>query len=119
MNEYPNYPNNGQQPMDANPQQPNVPPQYNQPPYPQPAYDPTTQVMSIGQYIGMFILSAIPVVNVICWIVWLCSSNTNKNKKNYIWASIILWVIGVVLIILLSVLGAAMGLDMADAMSSM
>lgn len=54
-----------------------------QPPYQPapPAYDPTTQVMSIGQYVGMFILSALPVVNLICWIVWLCSPNTNKNKK--------------------------------------
>ena len=61
-----------------------------------PAYDPTTQVMSIGQYVGMFILSALPVVNLICWIVWLCSPNTNKNKKNFIWANIIMWVISVV-----------------------
>ena len=60
------------------------------------AYDPTTQVMSIGQYVGMFILSALPVVNLICWIVWLCSPNTNKNKKNFIWANIIVWVISVV-----------------------
>ena len=69
-----------------------------QPPYQPapPAYDPTTQVMSIGQYVGMFILSALPVVNLICWIVWLCSPNTNKNKKNFIWANIIVWVISVV-----------------------
>lgn len=52
--------------------------------------------MSIGQYVGMFILSALPVVNLICWIVWLCSPNTNKNKKNFIWANIIMWVISVV-----------------------
>lgn len=52
--------------------------------------------MSIGQYVGMFILSALPVVNLICWIVWLCSPNTNKNKKNFIWANIIVWVISVV-----------------------
>ena len=44
----------------------------------------------------MFILSALPVVNLICWIVWLCSPNTNKNKKNFIWANIIMWVISVV-----------------------
>ena len=46
--------------------------------------------------VGMFILSALPVVNLICWIVWLCSPNTNKNKKNFIWANIIVWVISVV-----------------------
>lgn len=59
----------------------------------QPTFDSTYQVMSIGSYVGMFILSAIPIVNIICWIVWLCSKDTNKNKKNYIIASIILFAI--------------------------
>ena len=64
--------------------------------------------MSIGQYVGMFILSALPVVNWICWIVWLCSPNTNKNKKNFIWANIIMWVISVVVLVLFySVVGTA------------
>lgn len=92
--------NYNQQP--PNPQDSNRPPygQPYQPPYQPapPAYDPTTQVMSVGQYVGMFILSAIPVVNLICWIVWLCSPNTNKNKKNYIWANIIMWIIAVVIL---------------------
>ena len=65
-----------------------------------PPYDPTTQVMSVGEYIGLFILSSIPVVNIICWIVWLCSDSTNKNKKNYIKANIVIWVLSVVLLVL-------------------
>ena len=73
-----------------NQQNPNRQGNYQQP------YQPPYQVMSIGQYVGMFILSALPVVNLICWIVWLCSPNTNKNKKNFIWANIIVWVISVV-----------------------
>ena len=73
-------------------------PQYQQPIYQQP-YDPTTEVMSIGSYILMFILSAIPVVNIICWIVWLVSPNTNKNKKNFIWAQIIMVAISYVAVI--------------------
>lgn len=86
-------------------QNPNQPPyqqpyqsQYQQPIYQQP-YDPTTEVMSIGSYILMFILSAIPVVNIICWIVWLVSPNTNKNKKNFIWAQIIMVAISYVAVI--------------------
>ena len=63
------------------PQQPQ--PQYQQPVYQQPIYDPTREVMSVGSYVLMFILLSIPVVNVICWIVWLVSPDTNKNKKNY------------------------------------
>lgn len=86
-------------------QNPNQPPyqqpyqsQYQQPIYQQP-YDPTTEVMSIGSYILMFILSAIPVVNIICWIVWLVSPNTNKNKKNFIWAQIIMVAVAYVAVI--------------------
>lgn len=84
-------------------QQPPFGNQYNQPPVQQPfypPYDPTTQVMSVGEYIGLFILSSIPVVNIICWIVWLCSDSTNKNKKNYIKANIVIWVLSVVLLVL-------------------
>lgn len=72
--------------------------------------------MSIGQYVGMFILSALPVVNLICWIVWLCSPNTNKNKKNFIWANIIMWVISVVA---LSLFYAVVGTAAFSALSSL
>lgn len=72
-------------------------------------YDPTTQVMSVGEYIATFILSAIPVVNVICWIVWLCSGKTNKNKKNYIIANIVLYIIGVVIVVIGIVLMTSFG----------
>ena len=110
-----------QQPVQQPPvQQPPVQAQYvqqpqqsYQPPYQQPYADPTTQVMSIGAYIGMFIISAIPIVNIICWIVWLVSPNTNKNKKNYCIATIILWVISVIVYgILIAILTAA-GVDLA------
>ena len=84
--------------QNPNPNQPPYQPQYQQPIYQQP-YDPTTQVMSIGSYILMFILSAIPVVNIICWIVWLVSPNTNKNKKNFIWAQIIMVAVAYVAVI--------------------
>lgn len=87
--------------QNPNPNQPPYQPQYQQPIYQQP-YDPTTEVMSIGSYILMFILSAIPVVNIICWIVWLVSPNTNKNKKNFIWAQIIMVAIAYVLVIVLA-----------------
>ena len=82
------------QPVDTPPQDNGYyqQPQYQQPPQqqyqmpyqPMPVYDDTREVMSIGSYIAMFILSAIPIVNIICWIVWLVSPNTNKNKKNFI-----------------------------------
>ena len=83
-------------------------PQYTQPPYQQPYADKTREVMSIGSYLGVFFISMIPVVNFIMLIVWLVSSNTNKNKKNYLIASIIFSVIiGVVYGILFAILMAA------------
>lgn len=95
MNEYYN-PNNQGEYNNPNTQQnyynQNTQPQ--QPPYQAPVYHPinqTNEVMSVGSYIGMFLLSAIPVVNIICWIVWLVSPNTNKNKKNYIIANIVIY----------------------------
>ena len=64
--------------------------------------------MSVGSYIGMFFINMIPIVNIICWIVWLVSPNTNKNKKNYIIANIVFSIIvGVVYGILFGVLIAA------------
>lgn len=98
-------------------QQPPFGNQYNQPPVQHPfypPYDPTTKVMSVGEYVGMFILSSIPVVNIICWIVWLCSQSTNKNKKNYVIANIVLWVISIVALIIVSVIFSALGISLAN-----
>ncbi|MBR0413854.1 MAG: hypothetical protein IJI67_02135 [Clostridia bacterium] len=92
------------------------PVQQAQPGYSQPAVDPTTEVLSVGSYIGMFILSAIPIVNIICWIVWLVSPNTNKNKKNYCIATIILWVITMIVYGILIAILAAAGVDLAQYM---
>ena len=110
MNEYydPNRQNQHYQQYKQPPYQPPV----QQPYYPQ--YDSTTEVMSVGQYIGMFILSAIPIVNIICWIVWLCSPNTNKNKKNYIIANIVIWAIMIVVSVIFVVLGSVLGISAAS-----
>lgn len=85
-------------------------PVYQAPVYQKP-YDATTEVMSVGSYIGVFILSAIPIVNIICWIVWLVSPNTNRNKKNYIIANIVLFIIAIVAAVILSLAGAAFGIE--------
>ena len=106
-------PNQPQQP----PQQPQPqyqPPVYQQPVYQQPVYDPTKEVMSVGSYILMFILLSIPVVNVICWIVWLVSPDTNKNKKNYVIANIIISLIFVAIGIIAGVLMTIAGVSLAE-----
>ena len=110
-------PNQPQQPQQPQPQyQPPQPQyqQYQQPVYQQPVYDPTKEVMSVGSYVLMFILLSIPVVNVICWIVWLVSPDTNKNKKNYVIANIIIYAISVGILILAVIVMAALGISLAE-----
>ena len=109
-------PNQPQQPQPQyQPPQPQYqPPAYQQPVYQQPVYDPTKEVMSVGSYVLMFILLSIPVVNVICWIVWLVSPDTNKNKKNYVIANIIIYAISVGVLILAGIVMAALGISLAE-----
>ena len=105
-------PNQSQQPQQPQPQY--QPPVYQQPIYQQPVYDPTREVMSVGSYILMFILSSIPIVNVICWIVWLVSPDTNQNKKNYIKATIVIYAISILIGIAAAVFMAVAGISLAE-----
>lgn len=80
-------------------------PSYQQP-YQQPnGYAPTkdTSPLSMGQYIGMFILTGIPLVGFILLLVWAFSSDTNVNKQNYARAALLLGIIMVVLTIIISI----------------
>ncbi len=122
------YPNNQtpQQPQYQAPQYQAPQPQYQQPQYqaPQPQTvvynqfgdDPAKKVVGIGEWIVLFLVSCIPLVNVIMWIVWLVSGNTPKSKKNYIIASIIWGVICGVLAGIIAGIMAAAGVSMADYM---
>jgi hypothetical protein len=58
--------------------------------------------MSIGAYIGTFLLLAIPIVNFILLLVWSFSSSVNRNKKNLAITILIFWLIGIALSIVLS-----------------
>lgn len=92
---------------------------YQAPYQPMPVYDDTREVMSIGSYIGMFILSAIPIVNIICWIVWLVSPNTNKNKKNFILAQIIIIAVSYAVAIFACIAAAGAGVSMLDSFAAL
>lgn len=52
--------------------------------------------LSVGQYIGMFLLLAIPIVNIILLFVWSFGSTVNLNRKNFARASLILSIIFVI-----------------------
>ena len=56
--------------------------------------------LGVGQYIGMFFLLAIPILNIILLFKWAFGSSANLNKKNYARATLILAVIGLIFSIL-------------------
>ena len=79
-----------------------------------PAVDHRNDVLRPGEYVGMFFLSSIPIVRIICWIIWLVSDNVNKNKKNYvigmiIYSLIITLVSVIAVVIATTVFGFALG----------
>ena len=51
------------------------------------------EVMSFGKWIGTFILLSIPGINVIAWLVWLFGGGQNKNRTNWVRASLLFTVI--------------------------
>lgn len=61
-------------------------------------------VVSVKHWILTFILSAIPIVNIVMLFVWAFGDSTNPNKKNYARASLLLAAIFIVLYIVFAVL---------------
>ena len=55
------------------------------------------EVLSMGDYLLMLILLAIPVVNFIVCILWIISGNGNPNRKNFAKAWLIIAVVGTIL----------------------
>ncbi len=88
---------------------PPPPPQYQQPQYQQsyqqPGYTPAVDnsPLSVGQYIGMYLIQLIPVVGFILLLVWAFSADTNLNKKNWAKAMLIIMLIGIALTIVISI----------------
>lgn len=87
-----------------------------QPEYQQDYYQPGQNlepVMSIGQWLITALVMSIPCVNIVMLFVW-GFGNGNQNRANYCKASLILWIISMVLMFVLSL---AMGSSMAALMS--
>lgn len=81
-----------QQQQYQQPYQPQLP--YGQP-YQQPVY--TEEPISTGSYMLMFLLLMIPIVNLICMIVWACGGSSKKNKVNLSRAMLFWMLIGMVI----------------------
>ncbi len=70
--------------------------------------------LSVGQYVGMFILLSIPLLNIILLLVWAFGGTDNLNKKNFARAALVFGLIAAVLwglsLVLMGALGIAGGL---------
>jgi glycopeptide antibiotics resistance protein len=70
-------------------------------------------VISLGEWIITFIVLAIPLVNIIMLFVWGFSSGTNPSKANFCKATLIIYLVCIVLFFLfggMAFLGAMRGM---------
>ncbi len=110
---------------------PTPPPAY-VPPVAQPAYNyappqptgpayvaqmPTgTEPLTVGNYMGMLLLMCVPILNLVLLFMWSFGGSVNLNKKNFARASLILFIITLVLSIGFGIL---MGEVMAQMLRTM
>ncbi len=85
------------EPCQSQPQPPQPP--YQPQPYQYPGAWEDTSPLSVGSYVIMFLISAIPIVNIIMLFVW-GFGNGNRNKKNWARAQLIIMAVVIVLCIL-------------------
>lgn len=69
--------------------------------------------VGIGEWIGVFILSTIPLVNLIMLLIW-AFGDTKPSKKNYARALLILMLISVAIWIIVAVIAAAVGFSFSQ-----
>jgi len=82
--------------------------------YAQPASAPSVgnEPLSVGQYVGMMLLSGLPLVGLILLLIWAFGSEANINKRNYARAVLIIALIAIAV-------GVVFGVAMAGFMASM
>jgi hypothetical protein len=66
--------------------------------------------LRVGQYIGMFLLMCVSILNIILLFVWGFGSSTNLNKKNFARAALILCAIMLIFwIFAVMIIGSSLG----------
>lgn len=71
-------------------------------------YEGLEEPVSLGEWVILYLIMMVPLVNIIMLFVWGFGSGTKKSKANYCKASLIFMAIGFVLSLLLfSTIGAA------------
>lgn len=64
-------------------------------------YPVKDDVVTTKEWIITMLILLIPVVNIVMTFIWAFGSNTKPSKANYFKASIIFWLIGIVLFLIL------------------
>lgn len=70
------------------------------------------------KFIGMFIITGIPLIGFIMILVWSFSSAFNKNTKSFARAILILWIIGLILSIVVAIINWAAIQSLYELLSS-
>jgi len=71
---------------------------------------PGDEPLRVGQYIGMFLLMCVPILNIILLLVWSFGSSANLNKKNFARAALIFCVIMLIFwIVVGGIIGGSLG----------
>lgn len=92
-------------------------------PPPQPVYaaPPAAAVyqeepISTGGYIGILLLLMLPIVNLVCVIIWACGGCRKRNKTNLARALLVWMLIGTVLAVLIFLAGSLIFGDQIEAL---
>jgi len=70
--------------------------------------------MSVGDWFITILILGIPLVNLIMYLVWAFSSDTNLNKNNFCKATLIWMAIGIIVGIVYAVVLGTMVSNMAE-----
>jgi len=65
-----------------------------------PVVDSRYAPLSVGAYLGAFLLGCVPLVGLIVYIVWACSGGVNKNLRHLAIAQLILLAVGILISVL-------------------
>lgn len=65
-------------------------------------------IVSIWEWVGTFILLAIPIVNLVMIVIWIFSGSTNPSKRNFILAQLIIFAVALVLIAIVAIVAPAL-----------
>jgi len=94
---------------------------YQQPAVQQPVAPPKPEKIAplkTWKFIGMFILTGIPLIGFIMILVWSFSNSFNKNTKSFARAILILWIIGLIFSIVVVIVNWATLQALIDLISS-